>query len=186
MFCLYVFPSFYVCYYFFFFLMIRRPPRSTLDRSSAASDVYKRQAAFLPFHTFSVTKSGPWTLANGVRLPLWSKLVHIADRCCTVMHCLRPPTKRPPDKGGLFNEYEVLRVADRCSFKQQKILSCQLIPTRSTLPEFPTWTVSALAAFTIHCRFTLNISLRLRQQRTAAQFQPVSYTHLTPPTSDLV
>ena len=31
------------CSYFFFFLMIRRPPRSTLDRSSAASDVYKRQ-----------------------------------------------------------------------------------------------------------------------------------------------
>ena len=29
--------------YYFFFLMIRRPPRSTLDRSSAASDVYKRQ-----------------------------------------------------------------------------------------------------------------------------------------------
>ena len=27
----------------FFFLMMRRPPRSTLDRSSAASDVYKRQ-----------------------------------------------------------------------------------------------------------------------------------------------
>ena len=31
-----------VCF-LFFFLMIRRPPRSTLDRSSAASDVYKRQ-----------------------------------------------------------------------------------------------------------------------------------------------
>ena len=30
-------------FYVFFFLMIRRPPRSTLDRSSAASDVYKRQ-----------------------------------------------------------------------------------------------------------------------------------------------
>ena len=29
--------------YVVFFLMIRRPPRSTLDRSSAASDVYKRQ-----------------------------------------------------------------------------------------------------------------------------------------------
>ena len=29
---------------YFVFLMIRRPPRSTLDRSSAASDVYKRQA----------------------------------------------------------------------------------------------------------------------------------------------
>eukprot|EP00657_Telonema_sp_P-1_P007886 TRINITY_DN2823_c0_g1_i5.p1 TRINITY_DN2823_c0_g1~~TRINITY_DN2823_c0_g1_i5.p1 ORF type:complete len:103 (-),score=46.52 TRINITY_DN2823_c0_g1_i5:319-627(-) len=30
-------------YIFFFFLMIRRPPRSTQSRSSAASDVYKRQ-----------------------------------------------------------------------------------------------------------------------------------------------
>ena len=27
--------------------MIRRPPRSTLDRSSAASDVYKRQALWI-------------------------------------------------------------------------------------------------------------------------------------------
>ena len=32
--------------YYFFFLMIRRPPRSTLDRSSAASDVYKRQLGY--------------------------------------------------------------------------------------------------------------------------------------------
>ena len=32
-----------------FFLMIRRPPRSTLDRSSAASDVYKRQIQNPPF-----------------------------------------------------------------------------------------------------------------------------------------
>ena len=30
-------------YVFVFFLMIRRPPRSTQSRSSAASDVYKRQ-----------------------------------------------------------------------------------------------------------------------------------------------
>src|SRR5678816_4746322 len=33
----------YMYVFIFFFLMIRRPPRSTLDRSSAASDVYKRQ-----------------------------------------------------------------------------------------------------------------------------------------------
>ena len=32
----------------FFFLMIRRPPRSTQSRSSAASDVYKRQVPGLP------------------------------------------------------------------------------------------------------------------------------------------
>ena len=31
----------------FFFLMIRRPPRSTQSRSSAASDVYKRQIQYL-------------------------------------------------------------------------------------------------------------------------------------------
>ena len=36
---------FFIC---FFFLMIRRPPRSTLDRSSAASDVYKRQTCGRP------------------------------------------------------------------------------------------------------------------------------------------
>ena len=29
--------------------MIRRPPRSTLDRSSAASDVYKRQEDAIPY-----------------------------------------------------------------------------------------------------------------------------------------
>ena len=38
------------CAILFFFLMIRRPPRSTLDRSSAASDVYKRQAEGVHVH----------------------------------------------------------------------------------------------------------------------------------------
>ena len=33
----------WVLFFFFFFLIIRRPPRSTRSRSSAASDVYKRQ-----------------------------------------------------------------------------------------------------------------------------------------------
>ena len=43
--------------------MIRRPPRSTLDRSSAASDVYKRQgntrSAKLRFEDFSVIYDEP-------------------------------------------------------------------------------------------------------------------------------
>ena len=47
-----------VCVMCFFFLMIRRPPRSTQSRSSAASDVYKRQALVnetgLPSHVFFV------------------------------------------------------------------------------------------------------------------------------------
>ena len=52
----------------FFFLMIRRPPRSTQSRSSAASDVYKRQPTTSSLEpdlftfpeydeTFAVTKS---------------------------------------------------------------------------------------------------------------------------------
>eukprot|EP00831_Metopus_contortus_P043988 TRINITY_DN35293_c0_g1_i2.p1 TRINITY_DN35293_c0_g1~~TRINITY_DN35293_c0_g1_i2.p1 ORF type:complete len:190 (+),score=16.17 TRINITY_DN35293_c0_g1_i2:92-661(+) len=39
-------------YEFFFFLMIRRPPRSTQGVSSAASDVYKRQALNGVVHFF--------------------------------------------------------------------------------------------------------------------------------------
>ena len=37
-------------------LMIRRPPRSTLDRSSAASDVYKRQ------NKYSAKPKNAWEL----------------------------------------------------------------------------------------------------------------------------
>ena len=52
--------------FLFFFLMIRRPPRSTLDRSSAASDVYKRQREYFPRGAeFSAPKGG---------LFLWVKL----------------------------------------------------------------------------------------------------------------
>ena len=47
---------------FVFFLMIRRPPRSTLDRSSAASDVYKRQELGI------VQKSGSWYSYNNDKL----------------------------------------------------------------------------------------------------------------------
>ena len=44
--------------------MIRRPPRSTLDRSSAASDVYKRQI-LCPVDQSSTSARG---LRNAVRL----------------------------------------------------------------------------------------------------------------------
>ena len=46
---------------FFFFLMIRRPPRSTLDRSSAASDVYKRQIKNL-----ALVDDLTWELGSGL------------------------------------------------------------------------------------------------------------------------
>ena len=58
-----------------FFLMIRRPPRSTLDRSSAASDVYKRQDTARPAdHNHAnrpeARKSLPGVQPNGGERPL--------------------------------------------------------------------------------------------------------------------
>src|SRR5678815_6057496 len=46
--------------------MIRRPPRSTLDRSSAASDVYKRQSYDSPANGATGVATGGVTLSwNG-------------------------------------------------------------------------------------------------------------------------
>ena len=50
----------------FFFLMIRRPPRSTLDRSSAASDVYKRQESGSAFGGITGRRVGVAVLDSGV------------------------------------------------------------------------------------------------------------------------
>ena len=67
-----------------FFLMIRRPPRSTLDRSSAASDVYKRQTLTLPLNS---EKMAPKTifvnafdeLFIGPNGDLFLSLIHISE-----------------------------------------------------------------------------------------------------------
>ena len=71
----------------FFFLMIRRPPRSTLDRSSAASDVYKRQvyvgSADHNFYAINPDGSQKWVVETGEiidsagALPL--SLIHISE-----------------------------------------------------------------------------------------------------------
>src|SRR5665254_26898 len=58
-----------LCFFFFFCLMIRRPPRSTRVRSSAASDVYKRQGRWW------VRKHG--SLRNPFSFTL--SLIHISE-----------------------------------------------------------------------------------------------------------
>ena len=63
-------------YIFFFFLMIRRPPRSTLDRSSAASDVYKRQILYLQIFFNKVR----FTIAQNNRNDVIEKIVSLAKR----------------------------------------------------------------------------------------------------------
>ena len=52
----------------FVFLMIRRPPRSTLDRSSAASDVYKRQGYTFDHWNTAANDSGT-DYADGATFP---------------------------------------------------------------------------------------------------------------------
>src|SRR5664280_3924380 len=46
--------------------MIRRPPRSTLSSSSAASDVYKRQAWNHAFHTAAQPRVGAGDFVYGL------------------------------------------------------------------------------------------------------------------------
>ena len=70
--------------FLFFFLMIRRPPRSTLDRSSAASDVYKRQEkvyAYEPIPSALNTEEQKYIL--GAQANIWTEyilsLIHISE-----------------------------------------------------------------------------------------------------------
>ena len=69
----------------FFFLRIRRPPRSTQSRSSAASDVYKRQAqacgngivGACPVEKNCSKKAVFTGFSTGSRTPL--SLIHISE-----------------------------------------------------------------------------------------------------------
>src|SRR5450756_1928213 len=53
--------------------MIRRPPRSTQSRSSAASDVYKRQRCVPPRRSRSSRPTGRWPRASSGSGPTWSR-----------------------------------------------------------------------------------------------------------------
>ena len=50
--------------------MMRRPPRSTLDRSSAASDVYKRQLLYIQPMFISTGLSERVEVITGIRLQI--------------------------------------------------------------------------------------------------------------------
>ena len=78
-----------VFFVFFFFLMRRRPPRSTQSRSSAASDVYKRQI---------------WYYGAGVIDSRIAQLVHdnlmrmFPDSMIQVSSCLLYTSPSPRDR----------------------------------------------------------------------------------------
>src|SRR5450756_3070410 len=54
--------------------MIRRPPRSTQSRSSAASDVYKRQLFFKWLKQHLRIKAFYGTSPNAVRTQIWTAI----------------------------------------------------------------------------------------------------------------
>src|SRR5678815_3813106 len=70
--------------------MIRRPPRSTLDRSSAASDVYKRQRQGTSRRHRSVKKDGPQAI--GKSRGGWTTKIHLvaADARTAITFALSP------------------------------------------------------------------------------------------------
>ena len=60
--------------------MIRRPPRTTLDRSSAASDVYKRQVLDGKRDWITAPFSQGINLSAGFAVEAWVKLNSDADQ----------------------------------------------------------------------------------------------------------
>ena len=120
--------------------MIRRPPRSTLDRSSAASDVYKRQLLV--------------TLLGLRRLWLFIAVLY---GLCTILVARLPSGDRSQER-----------------------------PLRAILRE----STDGLRA-TLYREFWLPVRegwsfMANHPPVRAATINPVSYTHLTLPTSDLV
>ena len=82
--------------------MIRRPPRSTLDRSSAASDVYKRQAMH-----------GAHPIAmNDLRV-----VVQVED---LITSCLREPIVHPVSYTHLRAHETVLDIVCRLLLEKKK------------------------------------------------------------------
>ena len=120
--------------------MIRRPPRSTLDRSSAASDVYKRQV-------------DPLRDKEIVDTELILKDIETQEK--------RIDKIRKQSKGGDKEIFKELGIAEELlkHLEQGK-------PARSFITDEET------AAY-----------VKATQLLTG---KPVSYTHLTLPTSDLV
>src|SRR5678810_1452169 len=83
--------------------MIRRPPRSTLDRSSAASDVYKRQTCLLR----SCARSGE--MATEIKLPRLGQGMESG----TIVKWLKSEGE-PVEKGEPLYELDTDKVTQDC------------------------------------------------------------------------
>ena len=121
----------------FFFLMIRRPPRSTLDRSSAASDVYKRQG----FRRLGGSWKRPGAVTKGE-----GRFLHGQDGRAG-------PAVNQPFQWPMPGDLSALRVGyledsntateDRSDLRVLQGLGVQLVPIR--LPDtLPVWAMTVV------------------------------------------
>src|SRR5678815_771653 len=142
--------------------MLRRPPRSTLDRSSAASDVYKRQDVHHPRHGL-----GP-ALGHGRRLQGKGR--------GAVMGLLAWITLLPLFGAGLCM---LVPREEESIHRGIGLLTAivTLVVSLLILPDFD----SAQAGFQLQVDKEWIAPLGIR-----FHLGTVSYTHLTLPTSDLV
>mgnify|MGYP003380160233 CR=1 FL=1 len=130
--------------------MIRRPPRSTLDRSSAASDVYKRQ-------------------------------LQCGEQCDPVLFI----DDNPGLHGKVINDVPVissreLPVQLKCHAVTEVFLAMASL-SNSRRREI----INSLSEYAVQVRSIPSFEDLVRG-RAAISEVPVSYTHLTLPTSDLV
>ena len=77
----------------FFVLMIRRPPRSTQSRSSAASDVYKRQNQSILIHNLK-EKNAPKDLLTEEAVELLTSPLDLATYNNAITEAMFKGTKR--------------------------------------------------------------------------------------------
>src|SRR5665811_267901 len=168
--------------------MIRRPPRSTRVRSSAASDVYKRQVAASNRRPFQRTKLPPAPSGSQYRSTLEScssaDIVPPADHS-TESRCSTNGHERPGRHGHLVSDHHPRRSHDEVttSSRRRERASNQI--------SMPPSTVNRMANTTSCWRTTGSApSPAARANGTTASIvtdkissiTTVSYTHLTLPT----
>src|SRR5678810_630477 len=117
--------------------MIRRPPRSTLDRSSAASDVYKRQGRNLPDKEFRYLRTVIVTAAV-----YWGFDQELAPHHLTFQH-----------RAGITPYTSTFVFAECCVFNKQSQppIICNLIGLQPRGPSPTTGTPSSEVTVSI-CR----------------------------------
>ena len=159
--------------------MIRRPPRSTLDRSSAASDVYKRQSLYsanaCPHAGHSKERHTQRNLSENLHLALhlWEFILYcILPGCCRFSGRQILGNSSPSKISGFCD-------LQTCCCHSNLSLGAKYISFSFCLKLFFHWHSCHYICRDLDCFSPL-------YSATLLQDIPVSYTHLTLPTSDLV